>query len=85
MPDVEILWRDSELITDLYFLKTGLPKMKSFHLEQKFHTVHVCNHTVDVLSAKTRGWEHGGEDESSSGMSCPLLVAACSGGAVLLH
>lgn len=82
MPHVEILWRESKLITDLYFFKTGLPKMKSFPLEQKIDTVHLCSHAVNVLSTRTRGWEHGGEDERNSGMSCPLLVAMCSGGTV---
>lgn len=56
--------------------------MKSFCLEQEIDTVHLCNHTVDVLGPRTRGWEHAGEDERSGGMSCPLLVAVCSGGAV---
>lgn len=44
--------------------------MKSLDLEQKTDTVHPCNHTEDVLSARARGWEHGGEDERNSRMSC---------------
>lgn len=39
----------------MYFLKTELPKMKSFHLEQKADTVSPCNHRVGVLSTGQEG------------------------------